>query len=316
MRVQRRTNPLWGLVILALAGVWLARTLGYIPDGIFDALLRAWPGLLVLAGLSFIMRNRVPLGGLVALIASGILIFGVASAAFNTRATQQRTDFRQPIEQVLPADLILLRLRVEGQATDVEFLRALDSVPRVTGEFVGSSESRVEISFETAEDNSATLTLRETQADVFPNLEAVGRGTLRVELPNDLPLDIDFVGGEGDVTLNLSGLLLERLNVSVARGDLLVTLPEYRPLFSEPGAQVGTLTTRGGDLALFVPQAVSARLELNRENSGIAPEYDGTVYNYLVGDVLEARNIETAPIVVSYVLNVPRGLIRVETPLN
>jgi hypothetical protein len=313
MRVQRRTNPLWGLMILALAGLWLARSLGYIPDGVFDSLLRAWPALLVLAGLSFIMRNRIPLGGLIALVASAILVFGVASAAFNTRATQQRTDFRQPIEQTLPADLTLLRLRVEGQATDVEFLRTLDTTPRVTGEFIGSSESRVEILFETAADNSGTLTLREAQADVFPSLEAVGRGTMRLELPNNLPLDIDFVGGDGDVTLNLSGLLLERLNVSIGRGDLLVTLPEYRPLFSEPGAQVGTLTTRNGDLALFVPPAVSARLELNRENSGIAPEYNPTVYNYLVGDVLEARTIETAPIVVGYVLNVPRGLIRVET---
>lgn len=313
MRVQRRTNPLWGLVILALAGVWVARTLGYIPDGIFDTLLRAWPVLLVLAGLSFMLRSRIPLGGLIALVASGILVFGVASAAFNTRATQQRTEFRQPIEQALPADLTLLRLRVEGQATDVEFLRTLDPSPRITGEFVGSSESRVDVSFELAGDNSGTLTLRETQADVFPRLEAVGRGTMRLELPNNLPLDIDFVGGDGNITLNLSGLLLERLNVSVGRGDLLVTLPEYRPLFSEPGAQVGTLTTRSGDLALFIPPGVAARLELNRENSGIAPQYNATVYNYLVGDVLEARTIETAPIVVGYVLNVPRGLIRVET---
>jgi hypothetical protein len=312
MRVQRRTSPLWGLVILVLAGVWLARALGYIPDGVFDALVRAWPGLLVLAGLSFLLRDRVPLGGLIALVASGILVIGVASAAFNTRAAQQRTDFTQPIEQPLPPELTLLRLRVEGLTTDVEFIRALDPTSRVTGAYIGSSENQVEVTFEAADDNSGTLTLRETQVGGFPSLNAVGRGSMRLELPNNLPLDIDYVGGDGDVTFNLNGLLLERLNVNVASGDVLVTLPEYRPLFSQPGARMGTLTTRGGSLALFVPAGVAARLELNRESSGIEPQYDPTVYNYLVGDVLEARSIETAPIAVTYVLTVPRGLIRVE----
>ena len=48
--------------------------------------------------------------------------------------------------------------------------------------------------------------------------------------------------------------------------------------------------------------------------AGFAPQYDPDVYNYLVGDVLEARNINTAPIVVHYSVNVPHGLIRIEVP--
>jgi hypothetical protein len=55
-------------------------------------------------------------------------------------------------------------------------------------------------------------------------------------------------------------------------------------------------------------------MELDRENSGIQPQYDPNVYNYLVGDILEARNINTAQIILRYALHVPRGRIRVEVP--
>jgi hypothetical protein len=302
------------VVLLALAGVLLARALGYIPNGVFDLILRAWPILLVLAGLSFLFRNRLPFGSLIALILSGVIVVGVATAAYSGRASQQREDYRQAIDQPLSSDVTLLRLRVEGLTTGVEFLRSLSDAPSVTGEFVGSAESRIETNYELGSDNSATLTLREVQPGGFPMLDSVGRGTLRVELPPDIPLDVEFAGTDGDVLLNMDGLDLERLNVLVRRGDVVVTLPEYQPVLSGEGNLQGTLTTRDGDMAIFVPPAVAARFELNREGSGIEPQYDANIYNYLVGDVLEARTIDDADIALRYTLTVPRGRIRLEVP--
>jgi hypothetical protein len=314
MTIQRRTNPMWGLVFLALAVVLVAHALGYVPAGIYDLVLRAWPVLLVLAGISFILRNRVPLGSGIALIISGVIVVGLATAAYSGRASQQRTDYRQTIDQPLNGDVTLLRLRVESLTTGVEFFSSLSNTPSVTGDFAGSVESRLEVSYEQAADSSATLTLREVQPGGFPTLESVGRGTLRVELPLNVPIDLDFRGRDGDVVLNMDGLELERLNVFVSRGDVVVTLPEYQPVLSDEGGSHGNVTTRDGDLAIFVPPQVAARLELNREGSGIEPTYDANIYNYLVGDVLEARAIDTASVVVGYSLTVPRGRIRVEVP--
>jgi hypothetical protein len=305
---------MWGLVFLALAAVLLAHALGYVPTGIFDLVLRAWPVLLVLAGLSFILRNRVPLGGGIALIISGAVVVGLATAAYSGRASQQRTDYRQTIDQPLNGDVTLLRLRVEALTTGVEFLSSLSNTSSVTGDFAGSVESRVEVNYEQAADSSATLTLREVQPGGFPTLESVGRGMLRVELPLNVPIDVEFTGRDGDVVLNMDRLELERLNVFVSRGDVVVTLPEYQPVLSDEGGSHGSLTTRDGDLAIFVPLQVAARLELNREGSGIEPTYDANIYNYLVGDVLEARAIDAANVIVGYSLTVPRGRIRVEVP--
>jgi len=146
---------------------------------------------------------------------------------------------------------------------------------------------------------------------LMPMLENMGRGTLRIELPPDVPLDIALDVGHGAVTLNTGGLAVERLNLDLQQGDALVTLPAYQPVASEPGTMLGELAVQNGDITLVIDPDVAARLELNRSGSGIDPQYDPQFYNYLVGDVLEARDIEAAEIVVHYTVTAPHGQITV-----
>ena len=198
-------------------------------------------------------------------------------------------------------------------STDVDVLGTLTS--DVSGEFVGSSDNRIELSYTEGSDSSATLTLHEVrESGDFPMLATMGRGKLHLELPPNVPLDVEFVGQDGNAVLNMGGTALERLNVTSVHGDVLVTVPEYQPLLSQAQDTLGTITVSDGNLAMFIPTAVGARLELDRAGSGIQPQYDSNVYNYLVGDILEARNINTAQIVVHYTLRVPHGRIRVEVP--
>jgi hypothetical protein len=314
MRLQRRVNPIWGLILLLVAALLAARALGAIPAGLFDLIVRGWPVLLVLIGLTTLLRDRLPFSGLIALILSVILVVGLGAYALNSRAAERREDNRQPLIQALPADVSLLRVRVRVLSTDVELLRALDSTPQVAGEFVGSVDNQVDMGFEVLPDNSVTLTLDETRAGGFPFLETAGRGALQLELPPDVPMDVEFISDDGDIILNLSGTALERLNVDAINGDVIVTLPEYAPQFSESDASLGTLTAQNGSLTLRVPQAVAGRFELNRGGSGIDPQFDAAIYNYLQGDVLEARLIESADIVLRYTLTAPRGLIRLDAP--
>lgn len=311
--MRRRTNLLWGFIVLALALLALANALGALPEGIVDLILRAWPALLLLAGLSFLLRNRLPFSDGIALVVSAAVAGLIISSAYSARATQQRSDMHQPIQQTLGTNLTLLRLRIQTLSTDVDMLGTLTS--DVRGEFVASSDNRLEVTYTEAADNSATLTFHEVrESGEFPMLETMGRGTLHLELPPNVPIDVEFVGQDGSTVLNMGGTALERLNVTSVRGDVIVTVPEYQPLMSQSQDMLGTLTVGDGNLALFIPTAVAARLELDRGGSGIQPQYDPNVYNYLVGDILEARNINTAQIVLRYALNVPHGRIRVEVP--
>lgn len=310
MKVQRRTNLLWGVVFLGAAILLLLGTLGVLPAGIADLVARSWPVVLVLVGLSIFLRERVPFGSFIALVLCAGLVAGVTVAGFSSRATQERNDYQQVIDQPVGDAINLLRLQVRTLATDVELVRALDG-DGMTGQFEGSSESQVEVVYIAGDDNTATLTVTETRPNPFPLLEAMGRGRLTLELPPDLPLDVDFNAADGAVSLNMSGLALERLNLDLTKGDALITLPEYQPLGSPADAVLGALAAREGEISVYVPPGVAARFELNRGGSGQEPQYDGTLYNYLVGDILEARNFDAGTIKLRYVITAPRGLITV-----
>ncbi|MBW4439015.1 MAG: hypothetical protein KME04_17895 [Pleurocapsa minor GSE-CHR-MK-17-07R] len=313
MRQQRRTNFVWGLVALGIAVYVLAQALGIVPTGIADAAARAWPALLVFAGLMLILRGRVPLGGLLALVISIALVGGIAVTAFNGRAGELRTDNVVPVNQLVAADITLLRVRADLLTTDIDVQPSASREQGVTGQFTGSLESAVSISYETGDDNAATMVITESRPSDLPRLDQVGRGTFQLTLPPGVPLDIDINSSDGEVTLSLNGLMTERVNAATQRGDLVVALPDYDPTIISSGDQMGALTALNGALTLFVPEALAARLELNRGGSGIEPQYDAAVFNYLVGDVLEARTAATASFVARFSLTAPRGQIRVDS---
>jgi hypothetical protein len=312
MKVQRRTNLLWGIVFLGVAILVLLSALDILPAGIGDLVGRSWPILLVLGGLSIFLRERLPFGSFIALVVCAALVAGVTLAGFSNRSTQERDDYQEAIAQEIGANVNLLRVRLVLLASDVELVQSLET-GSVVGQFTGSTESQVQVDYVEDVDNTATLTITETRPNQFPSLEAMGRGELRLELPSDVPLDVNFNAEDGEGRLNMGGLSLERLNMDLQKGDALVTLPEYTPLGSPDDAVLGALVARDGDISLFVPPTVGGRFELNRGNSGIRPEFDPTVYNLLdIGNgVLEARNFDAAATKLRYVITAPRGLITV-----
>ncbi|MBK8021584.1 MAG: hypothetical protein IPK19_09175 [Chloroflexi bacterium] len=309
--MRRQTELIWGLIAVALVAWWVARSLGALPSGLDDFILRALPALLILIGLTYLLRRRIPLSSGVALALTALIVAGVGYAAYSSRASQMRSENEQLVSQTVNPELDLLRVRVGTLATDVELIAGTAS-DVVGGQFVGSSDNTVEVDYQELGDGTATLTLFETRkSGEFPMLETVGRGTFRLDLPVDIPMDIEFVSDQGGVVLNMAGVALERLNVTASNGDLVVTLPDYNPIYSQPEDVLGTLEASTGALVLVVPSTVAARLELNALSSGIAPEFDPTQYDELVGGVLQDKDIRLAPNVITYALEARR--IRVET---
>lgn len=307
-------NPVWGAALFGAAVILLLRALDVLSDGPFDVLSRAWPVLLILFGLTLILRQRVPVSGLVSLLVSGGLLAVVVVIAYGNQSTIERDDYRETIAQEISETVTLLIVNVETRTTAVD-IRATDG-GTLAGEFTGSMSSEISLAYGEDDQGRATFTLVESQRVGFPALDAVGRGRLRLEVPDDVAVAVAFAGADGDLLLDMSGLQLERLSVEVADGDIAVTLPAYAPQSPNAIDQPGVITAQDGQITLFVPEAVAARLELNRAGSGIEPEFDEGVYRYLQGDVLEARGYEDADsdlIKLRYVITANDGLIRVET---
>lgn len=309
---QRRTHPFAAFVLLLIAAAVFMTAAGVLPPGAADLLGRAWPALLIVGGLWLLLRDRVPLAGLLALVISGGLVAGLTSAAYTQRAAEVRSDNVIAINQPIGAAVSLLRVEIAALNTTLTIEAAPAGTPgAVTGEFSGARASQLAVEYAPGADGSAALTIRETTTDGLPLLDDVGRGTLRVTLPAGVPLDLRVTGADGDAALTLGGLALERLTVAITRGDVVVTLPDYRPQIVATGDLNGDVTTRSGDLAVLLPAAAAARLELNRGGSGIEPEYDPAAFLYLVGDVLQSTGFEAAPFSLRYTLTAPAGRIRV-----
>ncbi|RMG84763.1 MAG: hypothetical protein D6712_10740 [Chloroflexi bacterium] len=287
----------------------MLNALGLIPPEFYDLLWRAWPAILIFFGLSWLLHGRVRFAHMLSLVASGALVIGIGTWAFASRTSQYREDNQFTHVQEVD-DVLLLIVNVETLATDVEFRSSEDGAIHV--EFVGSLESVLtpEYIFDDALPDRATFNLKETRPHQFPLLENIGRGRLVIELPTEIALDVAFAGEDGDASFNMGDMALERLNINLQQGDALVTLPAYSPLAPNIADDPGDLVVRNGDITIFVPSSVGGHFELNRNGSGIQPEYDPSLYNLLVGDVLESRTFDTADIQIRYIITVPRGVIR------
>ncbi|GAB4523549.1 MAG: hypothetical protein OHK0046_37360 [Anaerolineae bacterium] len=300
---------LWGVLLMAVAALMLLR--GTLPDGLGDIATRAWPALLVMIGLAFLLRGRVPLSDSLALVLSVALVGGVAFAAYSTRAAQQRDDQQLTISQEIDNAVTLLAVNVNTLNTDVEIISTPEDAI-IGGQFVGSTESDIQIDYIERDDGGAEFTLTETQSEQFPMLDAVGRGTLRLELPRDVAVVIAFRGEDGDATLNLSDLNVERLGFTLASGDALITFPEYEPRSPNALEEPGQLVVENGDIVLFVPETAAARLELNRGST--RPEFDDSYV--LIDDgadgTLEKRTINDDDIPLYYEVTAPRGVIELQ----
>lgn len=307
-RRGRRSLPFIGLLAVLAALAALIAAAGILPPGLADLLARAWPVPLVAAGLWLVLRDRVPVAGGIALIAALVLTGVMAVIAFQTRAAETRTDNQIIIAQTVDA-VTLLRVDVTTLATQIEIDSGMVNV--IGGEFVGARASQIEQAYAQAADGSASFTITERTADGLPLLDEIGRGVLRLAVPPGIPLDLRVNGVQGALTLNLGDLALERLSAAVVSGDVVVTLPDYAPRIVPQGELNGSIDTQNGDLAVFLPSATAARLELNRGGSGIEPVYDAAAFRYLVGDVLESLAIPNVPYSLRYTLTAPAGVIRV-----
>lgn len=316
----RQRDFLIGLVILAVGIVLTGNALDIWPGGLGDILRRALPAVLIALGIGAFLRGRVPFSSIVALAITAFLVVNIAVVGFSSRSGQQREDQRVPVDQQIDVNVTLLTVDVGVLSTDVEIALDTSAGRVVRGEFVGSRESTFEVAYADDGTGRATLTLREMQPNPFPNLDDIGRGSLVLAFPAGMGIDLALTGQQGGATLNLDQADLERLNVNLTRGDVIVTLPDYQPRSPSQAATdnpnlpplLGTLQVLDGTLTVAVPDGVGARFELNLFDSGVERLFDPTVFNELrQPPAIESRNIDAASVKLRYAIVVPRGQIRI-----
>ncbi|MDZ4669960.1 MAG: PspC domain-containing protein [Phototrophicales bacterium] len=253
------------MIGLAIGLWWAILTQAYtpliaqIPNGIGDLIARAMPVLLILIGLGFFLRGRVPLGNIVSLVISLALVGGVATMAYGGRASQVSTDQNLTLNYPIEASVTLFVVNVSATTTQIT-INTAPQTNSVTGTFVGSLQSTITQTKTVTEQGVGEMTIAETKSADFPRLNDIGRGTLDLTLPANIPLVLNIVNQSGDVTLSLGDLQLERLTLTIAQGDAVVSLPSHNPLSLRSEERPSSFNLSSGNLTLLIPASVDARL--------------------------------------------------------
>lgn len=308
------SNILTGIVMAAIPAVFIAGTLEILPFGIFDVILRGLPALLIFAGLTLLLRNRIPYGGIIALVVSVGLAGGIAGYAFSSRVDNVLTQNQITVTETISDSVTTIQINVEALTTEVQFFSAAPGSRDIRVSYSGSSANDLPYTYEESGGGLATFTVRERKQNPYPLLEEIGRGTMQIELPQDIAMSVAFAGMEGNATFDMGNLDLERLNLDIHSGDALVTLPAYQPLSPGVAQNPGEFFVRAGNLRILIPDAAAGRFVLdkslnqfpNRDEALYAVEDTGTQW------ILVSRRYDTSAIQVQYRLTVPRGEIQLQ----
>lgn len=306
-------NVLMGLVALLIPVLFIIGGLELIPFGIFDVILRGLPAALVFFGVALLLRNRIPYGGVLALILSIGLTVGIATYAFSSRIDNVLDENQVTVSEPVAGTITTLQVNIEALATEVRFFSAAPDTRAITVHFSGSHESLIDHTLTDDGGGLATFTLRETRRSPYPRLESVGRGTMTVELPVGIAVSVAFAGADGNATFDMGALNLERLNIDLARGDALVTLPAYQPLSPGVAQNPGEFAIRGGNLRIIIPSEVGGRFVVPPNTT---PAINEDLYRIEIAGaqwLIIARNYDSSPVKINYLLTVPHGTVRVDT---
>lgn len=275
MNVGRFIN---GLLIIAVGLLLLANTTGLISWSIWRELLRFWPILLILAGVSILLGGRTSaFGTLIAVLVIGgvvYLVFGVALGWGDYcnwwRGGSQSLSW-MTVSQSLPADAETATISLKFGAGKL-WLEAGQSGTLIEGTlgYLGDRpEERMELL-----DGGCRVDYRISHGMTGPGTFTGQEWDLRLtpHLPTSLILDI----GACQAELNLTGVKLTKLDINVGASDLEIRLGDHG-LDTEVDIKCGA-----SSIDLYVPSGVGLRVRLtsalasnNLGEAGLAQNDEG-----------------------------------------
>jgi len=252
MSYDRRPGLFWPLIIIGLGALLLLQNLGYLPAGLWPALLQLWPVIFILLGLDMLIGRRSS-AGVAAVLVLGALVITGALTWSAIRASQLPAGAAQTLAQA-PQTAAQLAVEIKFDAGELHIAALGPSANALEGEVSNGPGESAELSYSVDGGLIGQLTVEQRgEALLLPFLsarEASARWNLR--LTPGLPLALDVSTGAGRTTLDLSGLNLTTLNLQAGVGETNVTFPS--------GGGTAVINTGVGNTTLTLPADLPARL--------------------------------------------------------
>ncbi len=252
---RERPAPMWGIFLLFLGTVFLLQTLNILPWGLWENLWRFWPVLIIIIGLSILLRRYNPwlVSGLILVLLFACL--GIAYWQYSPHLPGGETtkSYSEPLGSLEHA-----QIEIDFSAGSLN----ISSLPLNSPNFVeADSEARngnMLVAFQ-SQDSEGTLHLKTDQVDRrFPN-EAGSRW--EVSFTRNIPLTIQVKSAASNLELDLSELEVTELQMDIDIGNSIVKMP-----FSA-GTTLAYIKADLANVEVTIPEGVAAKLKIDTDLS-------------------------------------------------
>ena len=256
--IYQNRGWVWGIFSLGLGTVFLLANFGYLPWNGLSVLLRLWPLLLVALGLDLVFRERSALTTVIGVLLALLIVGGITwyAVTYTGMAAGQTETIRQELNGAEQANLRIGnpigRLEVRGGAEQNLLIEGRASTVR---------EQNLDQSYNVS-GGVGSYSLSSSGIVFLPWAGGFTQPLWSLEVNDSIPLTLSTNTGAGDLSMDLRGLDLERLDVTVAVGQVEITLPandSFSGAVSNPIGNTTIYVPRGALVEFRISTAISAR---------------------------------------------------------
>ncbi len=240
---ERREHhlPLFGIFLLFLGAVLLLQTFGVLPWELWGVLWRFWPVLLIIIGLSIVLRHRSPY--LVGAITFALLLGSLGLAIWQyelPRGEQSKVSYSQPLGS-------LEQVKVE---IDLSFGNlTIKSLPKGSTNLVEIAEDGDGLKVDFSKlGTEGRLQLKTEQIS-----RRQGERSWQIYLNRDVPLTFEVKGTTANLELDLSKLKATKLRMDLDLTNCEVKMPSSEKTEAYIKADLV-------NLGIVIPQGTAAKV--------------------------------------------------------
>ncbi len=256
--ILRGEGWVWGIFSIGLGTVFLLSNFGYLPGNALNMLLRLWPLFLIAIGLDIILRGSSRWVTLTAVLVTVLVVGGVFWLAAGNQGWMggEVVTISQPLQN---ANRAIVRLSNPAGGLMVQGTAGPNLLAE--GQVVLARQQELDDRY-VVQNGLGSYSLGSSGVVYLPWAGSFQSPNWQIKLTGEVPITLETNTGAGDQVLDLKGLDLERLNASVAVGQLTVRLSAedaFEGVISNP---IGSLTIevpRGALVEIRADTAITAR---------------------------------------------------------
>ncbi len=256
--ILRGEGWVWGIFSIGLGTVFLLSNFGYLPGNALNMLLRLWPLMLIAIGLDIILRGSSRWVTLAAALITALVVGGVFWLAAGNQGLMagEVVSISQPLQG---AERAIVRLSNPAGGLAVEGTASPSLLAE--GQVILARQQTLDDRY-AVQNGLGSYSLGTSDAVYLPWAGSFQSPNWQIKLNGQIPITLETNTGLGDQRLDLGGLDLERLNASVALGQLTVRLSAEDAFEGVVSNPIGNLTIeipRGALVEIRADTAITAR---------------------------------------------------------